>query len=207
LHGVADNRGSSTSIADHFVPRGFDVIAYDSRAHGESEGDACTYGFYEKADLMKVLDQAPDAAPIVLLGTSLGAAVALQAAALDKRVALVIAVATFSDLRSVASDRAPFFASKGNIEGAFRIAEESAKFKVDDVSPVAAAATLQIPVFLIHGEADKETPPAHSTRVYHALREPKKLLLVPHAGHNDAINKNTWPAIDMWIDQWLPPEK
>ena len=56
LHGVADNRGSSSSIVDHFVPRGFDVVAYDSRAHGESEGDACTYGYYEKVDLSRVLD-------------------------------------------------------------------------------------------------------------------------------------------------------
>ena len=51
LHGVADNRGSSVGIADHFLARGFDVVAYDSRAHGESGGDACTYGFYEKQDL------------------------------------------------------------------------------------------------------------------------------------------------------------
>lgn len=33
LHGVADNRGSSVGIAEHFVPLGFDVVAYDSRAH------------------------------------------------------------------------------------------------------------------------------------------------------------------------------
>src|SRR5262249_4568761 len=35
LHGVADNRGSSLGVADHFLARGFDVVAYDSRAHGE----------------------------------------------------------------------------------------------------------------------------------------------------------------------------
>src|SRR5204862_34848 len=39
LHGVADSRGSSIGIADHFVPLGYDVVSYDSRAHGESEGD------------------------------------------------------------------------------------------------------------------------------------------------------------------------
>lgn len=208
LHGVADNRGSSVSIADHFVPRGFDVVAYDSRAHGESEGDACTYGYHEKADLMKVLDtidKQPVAAPIVALGTSLGAAVALQTAALDKRVAVVVAVATFSDLRTVAFERAPFFASKGNIEGAFRIAEDTARFKVDEVSPVAAAANIAVPVLLIHGEADKETPSAHSVRVYSALHEPKKLIVVPNRGHNDSINKETWPAIDAWIDDRLTP--
>jgi alpha-beta hydrolase superfamily lysophospholipase len=186
LHGVADNRGSSSSIADHFVPRGFDVIAFDSRAHGESEGDACTYGYYEKGDLSRVLDKISGSGPIVLVGTSLGAAVALQTAAEDNRVAVIIAVATFSDLRTVASERAPFFASK-----------------VDEVSPALAAARIGIPVLVMHGKSDKETPPSHSVRVYDALRGPKELLLVPHAGHNDSINENTWTAIDAWIERWI----
>jgi len=207
LHGVADNRGSGASIADHFVPRGFDVVAYDSRAHGESEGDACTYGYYEKLDLGRVLDQIAIPGPVVLLGTSLGAAVALQAAAQDARVTVVVTVATFSDLRTVAFERAPFFASKGNIEGAFAIAEELAKFKVDEVSPVLAAAKIKIPVLLLHGEADKETPSAHSGRVHAALAGPKQLILVPHAGHNDSINGSTWPAIDAWIEKWIGAKK
>lgn len=204
LHGVGDNRGSSAGIAEHFVPRGFDVVAYDSRAQGESEGAACTYGYYEKKDLSRVLDEIAGPAPVILLGTSLGAAIALQGAAEDKRVALVIAVATFSDLRTVASERAPFFASKANIEEAFRLAEDSARFKVDEVSPVVAAGRIGVPVLLIHGEADKETPPSHSMRVYGALHDPKRMILVPHAGHNDSLNESTWSAIDRWIDEWIP---
>src|SRR5687767_14962562 len=38
LHGVADNRGSAEGVVARFRPRGFDVIAYDSRAHGGSGG-------------------------------------------------------------------------------------------------------------------------------------------------------------------------
>jgi pimeloyl-ACP methyl ester carboxylesterase len=56
LHGIADNRTSAVGVIQRFGPRGFDVVAYDSRAHGESEGDACTYGFLEKQDLHGVLD-------------------------------------------------------------------------------------------------------------------------------------------------------
>lgn len=207
LHGVASNRGFGGGLAEHFVPRGFDVVAYDSRAHGESEGDACTYGYYEKVDLSRVLDALPDAGPIVLLGTSMGAAVALQAAAEDRRVSAVVAVATFSDLRTAAAERAPFFASKGNIDEAFRMAEEQGKFKVDDVAPVAAAARITIPVLVIHGASDNETPPAHSARVYEALHGPKQLLLVPHAGHNNSINAQTWITIDDWLDRWIGPKK
>src|SRR6266576_2868185 len=46
LHGVADNRTSATGVIQRFVKRGFDVVTYDSRAHGESGGDICTYGYF-----------------------------------------------------------------------------------------------------------------------------------------------------------------
>jgi hypothetical protein len=47
LHGAADNRESSVATIQRFVPLGLDVVAYDSRAHGDSGGDVCTYGFFE----------------------------------------------------------------------------------------------------------------------------------------------------------------
>jgi pimeloyl-ACP methyl ester carboxylesterase len=203
LHDVADNRGSSVTVADHLVPRGFDVLAYDSRAHGDSTGDACTYGFHEKRDLMRVLDRI-DARPIVLVGSSMGGAVALQTAAIDERVAGVVAVATFSDLRTVAFERAPFFASQKNIEDAFKLAEREAAFTVDDVSPVAAAANIRVPVFLIHGAEDRETSPDHSRRVRAALRSPAKFLLVPGAGHNTSLTAATWREIETWLDEIVP---
>src|SRR5947199_4291190 len=133
LHGVADNRTSAAGAIARFVPRGFDVIAYDSRAHGESGGTACTYGFFEKHDLHRVIDTI-EPGPIVLVGTSLGAAVALQEAAFDRRVAAVVAAETFSDLETVATERAPFFFTRGTIKRAFRIAEEHGALRGDAVS-------------------------------------------------------------------------
>jgi pimeloyl-ACP methyl ester carboxylesterase len=108
LHGIADNRTSAVGVIQRFVPRGFDIVAYDSRGHGASDGDMCTYGFFEKQDLHRVVDTI-DGAPIVLLGTSLGAAVALQEAADDPRVDAVVAAETYADLRTIAVERAPFF--------------------------------------------------------------------------------------------------
>jgi alpha-beta hydrolase superfamily lysophospholipase len=201
LHGIGSNRGASLSVADHFVPRGFDVVSFDARAHGDSDGEACTYGYYEKKDVSRVLDRIVGPRPIVLLGHSLGAAIALQTAAEDRRVAAVIAVSTFSDLRTVASERAPFFASQGNIDNAFRLAETQAKFRVDEVSAVTAAAKITVPVFVIHGQADDETPPAHSQRVFAALHQPKDLLLIPGAKHDDCFNAGSWAAIDAWVDK------
>jgi pimeloyl-ACP methyl ester carboxylesterase len=206
LHGIADNRISATGPIRRFGKHGFDVVAYDSRAHGDSDGEACTYGFYEKQDLRSVLDTVA-AGPIVLLGTSLGAAVALQHAAEDARVSAVVAAETFSDLRTVATERAPFFFSPGVIERAFQLAERQGRFRVDAVSAVAAAARITAPVLLIHGEKDSETPPDHSRRVFAALRGPKRLLLVPGAGHNGSLRAEIWDEIERWLDGviGLPP--
>jgi pimeloyl-ACP methyl ester carboxylesterase len=202
LHGIADNRGSADGVVGRFLPRGFDVIAYDSRAHGSSDGEACTYGFFEKDDLRRVLLTAGPG-PVVLIGTSLGAAVALQAAADDPRISAVVAAETFSDLRTVAAERAPWFFSRERIDRAFELAERQAHFQVDAVSPEKAATRIRVPVLLIHGAADVETSPAHSERLYRALQGPKRLVIVPDAGHNGSLNTEVWKQIEAWIDETL----
>jgi pimeloyl-ACP methyl ester carboxylesterase len=203
LHGVADNRASGIGVIDRFGRNGFDVVAYDSRAHGESGGDICTYGFFEKHDLHRVLDGLA-AEPIVLIGTSLGAAVALQEAAQDPRVTAVIAAESFSDLRTVAAERAPFFFTAGVVARAIALAEEQGRFQIDAVSPVAAAAAVTQPVLLVHGSDDADTRPEHSQRVLQALAGPKRLILVPGARHNESLRGGAvWTEIERWLDAML----
>lgn len=199
LHGIADNRSSSAGVIGRYLPRGFDVLAYDSRAHGRSGGDVCTYGFYEKHDLRRIVDTAAPGR-IILFGTSLGAAIAFQEAADDPRISTIVAAEVFSDLRTVALERAPFILPGWVVDRAFAIAEQRGEFRVDEVSPRAAAERLHLPVLLIHGAEDRDTPPAHSKRVHEALRGPKRLLLVEDAGHNASLSApTTWDVIDEWI--------
>jgi len=204
LHGLGDNRASVMGIAAHFTMMGFDVLAYDSRAQGESGGDACTYGYYEKEDLRRALDRLATG-PVIAFGVSLGASIALQAAAEDPRLAVVVALAPFSDLRTAAAERAPFFATQSEINEGFRLAEEAAHFRADEVSAVKAAPRIRAAVMLIHGTDDHETPFAHSERIYAALAGPKKLAPVPGAGHRHLLTAETWREIDAFIgEHWRP---
>jgi pimeloyl-ACP methyl ester carboxylesterase len=204
LHGVADNRMSGAGLVNRFGKRGLDVVAYDSRAHGESDGEMCTYGFFEKQDLSRVLDTVVPG-PIVLVGTSLGAAVALQTASEDPRVTAVGAAEVFSELRTVVSDRAPFFLTSGLISQAIRLAERRGDFEADAVSPILAAPKITVPVLLVHGESDVHTPPEHSRRVFAALRGERRLIIVPRARHNDSLRGEVWSAIENWVDNVLGP--
>jgi dipeptidyl aminopeptidase/acylaminoacyl peptidase len=100
------------------------------------------------------------------------------------------------------AERAPFIASKSDIEGAFRFAENEADFHVDEVSPLKAATRIQTPVLVIHGAADHSTPPRNSQRVFDALRGPKRLILVPGADHMGALRADVWEQVDAWIERY-----
>lgn len=202
LHGVADNRASGVGVIERFRRRGFDVVAYDSRAHGTSGGRSTTYGFYEKVDLQRVLDVLP-AGPVVVVGSSLGAAVALQAAAEDRRISAVVAAEPFSDLRTVVRERAPFFFTAGAVGEALRLAEKRGRFLVESVNPMVAARRITVPVLLVHGAADTDTPPDHSKRLYENLAGPKQLILVPGAGHSESLRGPVWQDVERWIDTHL----
>ena len=199
LHGMADNRVGGAGALESFRARGFDVIAYDSRAHGESGGEACTYGYYEKQDLQRVIDTLRPG-PVILIGCSLGGAVALQTAASDMRISAVISAEAFSDLRTIVNQRAPFYFSTGNIDKSLARAEKEAGFKVDSVSPEKTAPLITAPVLIIHGAEDTDTPPDHAQRIFDSLTAPRQLILVPAAGHNQSLQGDAWTQIEHWID-------
>ena len=112
----------------------------------------------------------------------------------------VVAVETLWDLRTVANERAPRFVKRGTIDRACALAENEAHVRVDDASPERAERRITIPVLLIHGADDVETPPAHSERVRAALRGPSELILVPGAHHNQSLNgAGVWSRIDAWL--------
>jgi pimeloyl-ACP methyl ester carboxylesterase len=204
LHGISDNRQSGLGVAHRLLPRGYAVLAFDARAHGRSGGEACSYGYHERHDVSRALD-ALGGPRAVLLGHSLGAAVALQAAAVDPRIEAVVAVSTFSDLRSIVEERARWFLLPPRyVTSALARAGELGRFPPEEASPVLSAARVRVPVLLLHGAADAKTPPHHSQRVAAALGGPKRLVLLPGVGHDEILGRpEAWSEIDAFLDASL----
>jgi hypothetical protein len=68
------------------------------------------------------------------------------------------------------------------------------------------ARAITVPVLIIHGAADSETPPAHAHRLFAALAGPKRLILVPNAGHNESLHGGEiWTEIERWLDTVFAP--
>jgi dipeptidyl aminopeptidase/acylaminoacyl peptidase len=107
FHGIADNRGGDSGHAEFLLRHGYSVVMMDSRAQGESGGDMETYGWKERYDTVAVTDAlfaSEQVRHLYALGVSLGAAIALQSAAVERRIEAVAAEDPFANLREVSYD-------------------------------------------------------------------------------------------------------
>jgi dipeptidyl aminopeptidase/acylaminoacyl peptidase len=196
LHGVGDCKIGGVPYAKLFFGRNFNVFLYDSRRHGISEGPYCTYGFHEKVDLSIVLDYLKSRTDsrigkIGVFGTSMGAAIALQTAAIDPRIDAVVAEASFTDLRTVMVDyqkriiKLPWHFLR-NL--AMSRSQKLAGFKARYVSPIHAVRHVQKPVLFIHGTDDTRIRAEYSRALYDNANQPKELLLIHKGDHTDLLN-------------------
>ncbi len=197
FHGVADNRAGMVGYASFLLRNGYGVLLMDARAQGESDGALATYGWKERYDVRAILDTLEareHPRHIFLLGESMGAAIALQAAAVDDRIDGVVAEASFSNLREVSYDYAGLQWSPWLGKSLFRPAaiiamravEREGGFRADDVSPQEAVAARPFPVLLICGLADRTVPCRHANQILQSAGGPKQLWIVPGAGHTQA---------------------
>ena len=137
---------------------GYNSVLIDLRAHGESQGKYCTFGYYEKQDLRILLDSISKIKNLNtnygIWGQSLGGAVAMQTLAIDKRLKFGIIESTFSDLNTIIHD---YFKLKLGFDIPFISnyfiwrAEKIANFKVSEVAPCQSAKLIKQPVFMAHG--------------------------------------------------------
>ncbi len=194
FHGITDSKVSGLGYARELTRLCQKVYLLDMRSHGESDGKYCTYGFFEKKDVSKLIDQIKSSDPdskIALLGVSMGAAISIQAAAGDSRVDRVIAVAPFYDLFSIALDhqaRKIGLKSRLLLRLVIHRAEKIAGFKSSEVSPAKDIGRIHVPVMIVHGEKDRTVKKEYSTLLQN-LNHGVRLLMIEGAGHVDVLEK------------------
>lgn len=200
LHGLGDNRIGMIGYADLLLHHGYTVLMPDARAHGQSEGALATYGLRERQDIRdwaRWLQTTARPNCIYGFGESMGAAQLLQALNHDKLFCAVAAESPFSNFREIGYDRVGQFFHTGPwlgrtllrpvIEVAFLYSRWKYGLDLQKVSPEQAAASTSVPVFLIHGQVDRNIPVRHARRI-HALAPRVTLWEVPNADHCGAVS-------------------
>lgn len=170
---------------------GFNALVVDQRSHGKSDGTTICFGIKERFDVLSWVEYANARfgadTPILLSGLSMGAATVLMATSLDlpKNVACILADSPFSApsaiIEKVCADQhypvaicRPFIYLGALIYGGFRLNEITAKEAVQHTD---------IPILLIHGEADHYVPCEMSREIATCCASRVEVQTFPGAGH------------------------
>jgi pimeloyl-ACP methyl ester carboxylesterase len=170
-HGWQSHAGDMLTWAAPIVRSGFHVVVYDTLGHGESDPSEYTSIRHFLEDLRAVIAFAgrfQDTHPgIVIMGHSMGGAAALLASIDTPGVRGVIAAAAPTDPLEITRE---WIDARG-LPGPLLVAlmrpfwVPIVKASYPDLQPIRKIASIEIPVLLIHGDADKQVPVHHAHRL------------------------------------------
>lgn len=189
-------------LAHSFVEDGFNVLMFDLRNSGLSDGDTTTLGYHEVKDVHAAVrwlkeERAEQAEHIGAIGFSMGAVTTLMAAVNEPEIEAVIADSPFSDLRSYLKTNMPFWTGLPSFPFTWTIMAllpPLIDLQTDAVSPVRVMSDIRQPVLLIHASDDPAIPSGESERLAMA-GDPQRvdLWIVPSDRHVGA--RRTDPAV------------
>ncbi len=176
-HGITENRANPIKYAAMLRDCGCDMLLFDHRGHGASDGEYLSGGFYESEDVLQAKrflarHSGIDPFRIGLIGESWGAAAVLVAAAKTDSIAFVLADSPFTSWRDAIVQRSDKQYGKWLrtfLPGAFLWIRLRTGARPRDASPVAFAKDIVVPTLLIHGRGDTITPYTHTERIVEAM--------------------------------------
>jgi fermentation-respiration switch protein FrsA (DUF1100 family) len=195
VHGWTSSRREPMGRAGYLHAAGYNLLLFDLRGHGASDGNYTTIGWLEPDDVHAAVDyvRSRNSGPIALLGYSMGASTVVEEAARDPRVSAVVEDSGFDTLANVFG---VYFKNMTLLPPipfdrlVVAIGQWDLHFKIDAVRPVDEARQLRTPLLAIIGTADRTVPPGEGLELFHAVPGPKQLLLIPGAGHVGGYDTN-----------------
>jgi uncharacterized protein len=172
-NGNGGNRAMRAELARALSRMGLAVLLFDYRGYGGNPGHPSEAGL--AADARAALDHLagrPEVDPerVVYFGESLGAAVALRLATERPPAALVLR-SPFASLAEVGRRHYPMLPVSLLLR--------------DRYDSAALVGRVRAPLLVVAGGRDRIVPAGHSRRLFAAAPEPKRLVVLDDADHND----------------------
>jgi uncharacterized protein len=174
---------------------GYSVLLFDYPGYGHSTGEPgeqATYDAAEAAWTYLTATRGLPARQIVIVGRSLGGAVAIELASHHEPAALVVEC-TFTSMVAMGQREYPFLPVSW-----------LCRHRYDSIAKVGR---IRCPKLFLHGTEDTLIPLAMAERLFDAAAEPKKFI--PTAGgHNEAgfeYSVGYTRALGEWLGCALPP--
>jgi fermentation-respiration switch protein FrsA (DUF1100 family) len=200
-HGLGSNKSRNLAMAQGLIEAGYNVLAIDLRAHGESGGQITTYGDRERLDVLAavrwLLTTHPDRSErIEGAGASMGGA-ALIAAAADssaegQHIDAIAVYGAYDNLHdlvdTVTADYFPPPLGWLLRHIGMPIASLHAGVNLDAFAPGDAVTKIwPRPILVIHGTFDEIIQFRHGQQLYFHALQPKEYEWVQQGTHNGIV--------------------
>jgi fermentation-respiration switch protein FrsA (DUF1100 family) len=204
-HGYGDNRPEWVHAL--LAKKGYGVLSWDARAHGESDGEVSTIGYLEVLDVKAALDYVlaqPDVSHIGAWGGSMGGATLIRAAANFPAIEALFIDSSFASL----DDEFDFLIPYPVINPLAKfIAEIQTGIHLDQINPMNDIAQISPrPVYIVHSLGDTVAPPDAGEKLFNAANEPRFLWVEQNAAHLSihlANERSYQRRLVGFFDEWL----
>jgi len=183
IHGVDSNKsdGFTLELIKDIYDMGYSVMAFDLRAHGDSEGSDLGLTYVERDDIssaINYLENTKKIEEIVLFGFSYGATIALSNTDLSSSIKGIVSDSPFYDLPELlaaeVSNRTfipKFIANllKFGIIQTIKIFHDIETTKI--ISRIQEVQNFNNPILIYHCDQDERIPISHSKRISKFLPE------------------------------------
>ena len=196
FHGLRRNRAQMLGRMLVLAEAGYRCVAFDHRAHGESQGRKASFGFHERLDVEAVsrliAERWPDQ-PVAGLGMSMGAAALCFAGAGLPLYRAFVLESMYHDLQSAFVNRmgAVFPAWFRRFRrGIIWVTERRTGVRLREAAPAEHIGRLAPrPVLLVTGEADCYASPADLARLSERCQGLRESCVIPEAGHMNVFEQ------------------
>jgi fermentation-respiration switch protein FrsA (DUF1100 family) len=191
FQGNAGNIANRNFKARAFADRGYGMLMPNYRGYGGSDGSPSEAGLQEdgRAAVRYLADAGVPPEEIVLYGESLGSGVSVALAeSID--VAALVLEAPYTSLPDVASSAYPWLPVRFLMKDRFASIESIGKVKA--------------PLLVVHGSEDEVIPVALGQELFEAANEPKRLVIISGAHHNDIFDLGSGAAIFDFLEKTFP---
>jgi uncharacterized protein len=196
-HGVGANHSDIEVIHQVLYEAGFQVFTFDFRGHGLSDGHTITYGLNERMDVLGAYDAClarrdVDKERLFALGVSMGGASLTLALPDMPMVKAAVLDSAFADLTSMVEHQFRFLPQtlRTTVTQVARgISWIETGADINQLAPAEAIPRTDIPILIIHGDADKIVPVEHAS-LLHTSAENSTIHIEPGGPHIGTVMLN-----------------
>lgn len=186
FHGNADSLSAGLRVAEPYVAEGYGFLIAEYRGYSGMPGKPSENGLYAdaRAAVHTLFDRGVSPSSTIMMGHSLGAAIAAQVAMEYDAPGLVM-IAPFRSTVRVAEKLYPYFPVSLLVLDRYDSEEKIKRYKGS--------------LMILHGDSDTVIPQEHGKALFEAANEPKLFNSIDGRDHGDLFD-DIVPLVLPWAD-------